>query len=119
MSKRRSPERITGVERLVTERVIQAREAAGLNKRELGERLGLADSSYSPYENYRIAFTVDMLDRAAHILDRPLSWFLGLPSELTDDEQRLLSIYRRARTAGLGDLVLGAVTGLAKSLPDT
>jgi len=118
MSKRKSPDRIVGLERLVTERVIQARQDAGLNKRELGERLGLADSSYSPYENFRISFTINMLERLARIVDMPVEWFLGVESELTDDEQSLLSIYRRAVSAGRGDMVLSVLKTLAKSMEE-
>ena len=70
-----------------------------MNKREFSERLGLADSSYSPYEAYKIPFTVEMIQRISRILGRPIEYFLGLDTGLTDDEGQLLAIYRAAPTA--------------------
>lgn len=116
MSKKSVPERISTLDRLVTERVIQARQAAGLNKRELGERLSLADSSYSPYESHRIPFTVEMIGRLSRILGRPIEYFLGLDTGLTERESRMLAVFRLAEKGGLGDMVLGAAEAITAQL---
>ena len=109
MSKRKSPERLIGLDRLVTERVIQAREAEGLNKREFSERLGLADSSYSPYEAYKIPFSIDMIQRISRILGRPVEYFLRLDTGLTEDEGQLLASYRAIDSEQGRRIALGVV----------
>jgi transcriptional regulator with XRE-family HTH domain len=116
MAKKGNSERMSPLDRVVTGRVIRAREAAGLNKRELGERLGLADSSYSPYENYRIPFTVEMIGRLAQILGRPIGYFLGLDSGLTEREDRMLAVFRLAESGGFGDMVLGSASAITAQL---
>lgn len=63
--------RVTGLESFVAERVSVARELRGFNKRELAKRLGLAESSYNPYELKRIPFTLAMLER---LVPKPKRW---------------------------------------------
>lgn len=87
--------RVTGLESFVAERVSVARELRGFNKRELAKRLGLAESSYNPYELKRIPFTLAMLERLVPILEMPLEWFLGV-GELSDGESHLIAQYRKA-----------------------
>lgn len=111
MAKRVSPEKVTEDDRVVTRRVIEAREKSGLLKKELGKRLGLSESGYSPYENYKTAFTLGMLHEVARILGRPIGYFLGLDTGLTDDEGELLALYRAADTSMRG-LILRLVREL-------
>lgn len=86
----------------------------GLNKVELALRLGLKGSGYSPYENFKIPFTLAMLERLVKVLDMSLEWFLGLPSELTSDEQLVLSMYRRSKEQGRDKLVLDTLKILTR-----
>ena len=109
---------VVGIDRLVTERVARARQMRELNKRELADRLGLAESSYSPYENYKIPFTVAMLERLARILNMPIEWFLGVSCNLETDEQQLLSMYRRLKAAGLGTVVLSATEAWTREIKE-
>lgn len=109
---------VVGIDRLVTERVIQARNTSRYNKRELADKLGLAESSYSPYENFKIPFTVAMLERLSRILNQPVEWFLGVSGELTEDEQQVLSMYRRAKEAGLEAQAKGVLEALTKSVTE-
>lgn len=106
--------RVVGLERCVTERVIQAREMRGLNKVELAERLGLKGSGYSPYENFKIPFTLAMLERLVRVLDMPLEWFLGIEGRLEDDEHYLLSMYRRSKEQCRDRLVLDTLKILTR-----
>lgn len=55
-------------DRDITNRVIHAREEAGMSKTELAERLGLSASGYSLYENYKGTFTVEQLFQLSRIL---------------------------------------------------
>lgn len=109
---------VVGIDRLVTERVAQARQMRDLNKRELADKLGLAESSYSPYENYKIPFTVAMLERLSRILNMPIEWFLGVSCDLEADEQQMLSMYQRAKQAGMATYALGVLEALTKSLKE-
>jgi len=93
--------------RAVAERVIRAREEAGLQKNELAEHLGLSKSGYTSYEKFEVPFTVEQLFQLERILERPVSYFLGFPTDLTSDEEQLLTAYRQipqkaARQAALG-----------------
>lgn len=95
------------INRAVAERVIRAREEAGLQKNELAEHLGLSKSGYTSYEKFEVPFTVEQLFQLERILERPVSYFLGLPTDLTSDEEQLLTAYRQipqkaARQAALG-----------------
>lgn len=95
------------INRAVAERVIRAREEAGLQKNELAEYLGLSKSGYTSYEKFEVPFTVEQLFQLERVLERPVSYFLGLPTDLTSDEEQLLTAYRQipqkaARQAALG-----------------
>lgn len=95
------------INRAVAERVIRAREEAGLQKNELAEHLGLSKSGYTSYEKFEVPFTVEQLFQLERVLERPVSYFLGLPTDLTSDEEQLLTTYRQipqkaARQAALG-----------------
>lgn len=95
------------INRAVAERVIRAREEAGLQKNELAEHLGLSKSGYTSYEKFEVPFTVEQLFQLERVLERPVSYFLGLPTDLTSDEEQLLTAYRQipqkaARQAALG-----------------
>jgi len=82
------------INRAVAQRVIRAREEAGLQKNELAERLGLSKSGYTSYEKFDAPFTVEQLFRLQRILERPVAYFLGLSSDITLDEEQLLTAYR-------------------------
>jgi transcriptional regulator with XRE-family HTH domain len=80
----------------------------------LGQKLGLTATGYGHYERGRQAFSIEQLFVIARVLDRPVEWFLGLNSELSDDELLALGLYRRAVRNGVGEAalrVLGAVAG--------
>ena len=88
-------QKVTPEDRRVTDKVIEAREKAGLNQAELADRLGLSRSGYNPYEKYESAFSVAMLFQLAPILGKPVEYFLGLDTDLSEDEAELLACYRR------------------------
>jgi hypothetical protein len=43
-----------------------------------------------------------------------VGWFLGLPNELSDDEQQALSMYQRAKEQGRDKLVLDTLKILTR-----
>ncbi len=83
----------TKLEESIIKRVIRARKLAGLTHKEVGEALGLSETGYGHYERERQAFTVDQLFLLARILNRPVTWFLGIDTGLREDQEELLAIY--------------------------
>ncbi len=85
---------LSPIDRQVTERVIRCREAAGLTKAELADRLGLSKSGYTPYENFRAPFSVAQLQQISAVLGHSVAYFLGIDCRLTPDEDEVLTTYR-------------------------
>jgi len=87
-------------DREITLRVIRAREEAGMKKNELAEQLGLTPSGYSPYEHdlgssFEGTFSVQQLLQLSRILGRPVEYFLGLDSPLSEEEAEILHLWRQ------------------------
>lgn len=101
---------------LALRRVREARKAAGLTQEELGQQLGMSRAGYGHLETGDNLMTMADLFQLARILGRPVEWFLGLDTGLSPDEGRVLALYRQAVAAGEGDLALGALEGLTRSL---
>jgi transcriptional regulator with XRE-family HTH domain len=104
---------LSDADRAVTERVIQAREAAGLSKIELGQKIGLSKQGYQAYERYQVAFTVAQIVTIARVVGRSVEYFMGLDTGLTPDEEQALSYYRAAREEGRGDITLRTLAALS------
>lgn len=80
--------------RAITDRVIQARQEARLSKVDFATLIGITKQAYTPYEQYAIEFTLEQLFIISRKLGKPVEWLLGLPTEMTPDEQELLALYR-------------------------
>ncbi len=106
-------QKVTPEDRRVTNKVIEAREKAGLNQAELADKLGLSRSGYNPYEKYESAFSVAMLFQLAPILGRSVGYFLGLDTGLTDDEDALLEAYKSIENPGNRAIALNVVKGFS------
>ena len=85
---------VTKLEGDIIERVIKARTEAKLERSDLADALALDDNSYGHYERERFAFTVEQLFIISRIVGRSVAWLLGLPTDLTEDQQELLHLYR-------------------------
>lgn len=92
----------------IARRLEQAREAAGLSKAEFARALGLSKAGYTPYEQGRHAFTVADIIRFSRILGRSVAWFLGIETNLSEDEDELLTNYRRVTDDRIRQLILSA-----------
>ena len=102
--------------RLSLQRVSTRREdAAGLSRRTWPKAALTQQAGYGHYEREPAStFSIEQLFVISRVLNRPVEWFLGLDSELTEDEGRALALYRRAVRGGVGEAalrVLGAVAG--------
>ena len=78
---------------------------------EMAVLLGLSTAGYGHYDRGRQPFTVDQLFTLSRILGRSVGWLLGLETELSEDEDQLLTVYRSAPAASR-DMVLRAVQAM-------
>ena len=102
------------VNKALIERVRDARKEAGLSQEDIARQLGLTDGGYGHYERGRQSFTLEMLFQLGRILGRPVEYFLGLDTGLTDDEGRLLALYRAAPAGEPRAMVLRLVQSLVQ-----
>lgn len=85
---------VSKLESRIISRVVRAREDAGLSRKDVAKALGMEDQSYGHYERARSAFTVEQLLILSRVLRRPLTWLVGLPTELTEEEEQLVHLWR-------------------------
>lgn len=105
------------LENLVPKKIKQARQAAGLTQGELADALGVTRALVTSIENSRSTLTLKHLEMLPDILNRPIEYFLGLDTGLTDDEAELLAWYR-AMPAQAQGLILDFVQVAARRAQD-
>lgn len=88
------------LERIAAKRIKQAREAKGLTQAELADNLGVTRALVTSLENGRSTLTLKHLEALPQILYKPISYFLGLDSNLSFDEEELLALYRSLPSTG-------------------
>lgn len=72
----------------------RAREESGLTQEEVGTRLGIGRAGYANIENGRSLLQMDHLMKLPEILEKPVTYFLEVESDLSVDEGELLQVYR-------------------------
>lgn len=80
--------------RILGKRIKKVREDAGLSQEELGAKLGVTQPAYGRYELGIREMSIDQLFQLSRVLGRSVEWFLGLDTDLTDDEDELLTLYQ-------------------------
>jgi transcriptional regulator with XRE-family HTH domain len=78
----------------VVVRLREARKDANLTQDEVGRALGLSRAGYGHLEDGSRSMTLDDLVKLAKLVGRSPAYLLGLEGDLTDDEDRLLEVYR-------------------------
>lgn len=96
----------------IAQRVKAARNAAELSQEELGRKIGLTKVGYGEYEREHRLFDTEQLAQLSRVLGRPIAYFLGLDTGLTEDEDRVLALYREARDAGMGPVAIAVLEGV-------
>jgi HTH-type transcriptional regulator / antitoxin HipB len=97
---------------LALRRVREARKAAGLTQEEMGDKLGMSRGGYGLLETGSRTITLEDLFNLSRILGRPVEYFLGLDTGLTEDEGQLLALYRGAADAAGRALILRLVRSM-------
>ena len=87
-------QRGTRLEQEISRRARLAREEAGLSQADVSKLLGMERSGYGHYERGRLAWRIDILEQLSQILGKPLEYFLGIDTELSEDEAELVHMYR-------------------------
>lgn len=81
-------------QKTAVERIKAARRESGLSQEDVGRRLGLSRSGYGHLEDGSRLLTLDDLANLSRILGRPVEYFLGLDTGMTEDEGQLLAAYQ-------------------------
>lgn len=82
----------------VGKRVIAARKAKRLSRRELSELSGVSPSYIVRLENGEGNISIGLLQRIAVAIERPIEWLVTTDDLLTEDIARLIVRYRNADT---------------------
>lgn len=78
-------------------RVRNVRRENGLTQDKSARKFHMTQQTLSRYENGKISIPNGTLENIAKGMDVPIGYFLGIDSmTFTDDELRLLELYRRA-----------------------
>ncbi len=78
-------------------RVRNIRKESGLTQDRFARKFHMTQQTLSRYENGRISIPNGTLESIARGMNVSVGYFLGVDStEFTDDELRLINIYRRA-----------------------
>ena len=101
--------------RAITDRVIQIREEARMNKVDFAEVIGVSKQAYTPYEQYGTEYTLEQIFIISERFKKSVCWILGIYDKFTPEEDELLFTYRRISEDGLRIAALGSVKGLADS----
>ncbi len=103
------------INRLIGRKLKEARERVGLQKAELANLLGLSRQGYNEYERGIPKFRVEQVQEFAIALGRPVEWFLGLDTELSEDEAQVLHLWRQIETPEIRESTLAVLRAQAAS----
>ncbi len=97
----------------IARRVAEAREAIGLSKSDLAERMGISKQGFTPYERGDHAFTVvEVLELCKH-LGRTPEWLAGLETQRTVEEDLIIAALRKIEDEQVRRFAVAQVQGIA------
>lgn len=85
---------MSDLDKSIGKRIREAREQYGLSQTDVGDRLGLSGVGFGDIERGKNQISVEYLVQLSNLLGRPVEYFLGLDTGLTDQEGELLFIFR-------------------------
>ncbi len=96
----------------------EMRKAAGMSQMRLAEKLGVSYQQVQKYEKGATRLSVSRLQQLADIFGVPFFAFFEAEAEhaagLTDDEAKVLMLYRRLKRKGLKDGFTGVLKDIVK-----
>ena len=94
-------------QRIISERLIRARQELDLSQKDVAEMLGLTYQGYGDFERKR-APSIDYLMELSRIYKKPFHYFLGIddPAFLSEDEAELLNVYRGVEPGPVKDYII-------------
>lgn len=101
-------------------RIAEARVARGWSQQQLAEASGLTQQSIARYESGQRDPQTSAIKALSSALNVTVSYLLGLDSsdtELTDEEKRLIDLYRKADSSGQRSIMAVAETLAATHAP--
>jgi len=105
-------------EKALARRIKRAREAyrPKMSQEELGKRLGIEQSTVSLIENGVSEVGAIRLVKLAEILGRPVTWFLGIDTDLAEDEAELVHLYRQIDDERMRTMVMNTARDAVRIL---
>jgi transcriptional regulator with XRE-family HTH domain len=97
----------------IGKRIRSARVAAGLTQREVAEALKLSHVGFGDIERGKNEPSLQYLEHLSRILGKPVTWFLGIETDLAEDEEELLHAYRQISD----DRIKALLLNMAKDAP--
>jgi Zn-dependent peptidase ImmA (M78 family)/transcriptional regulator with XRE-family HTH domain len=88
-----------GTPGFIGERLMQAREARGLNATSLAEMIGVKSANISHYEHGKQSPSPEVMERIVHVLNQPLSFFLKPVVCYSDDGIWWRAMHSATKTA--------------------
>jgi transcriptional regulator with XRE-family HTH domain len=88
------------LEKRIGQRIRAARERLGLTQEEVASQLKLSGVGYGGFERGDRQVSIDHLIALTHILDKPITYFLDVPSMtgLSSDEEEVVWLYRAVQS---------------------
>ena len=87
----------------------------------IGRALGLSGAGYGNFERGATTISLEHLYNFSRVTGKPLTYLLGLDTQITDQEQQLLEHFRRSPIPLWSRMILDTVAGLidaSKDLPE-
>jgi len=85
---------LTARERAIIARVRAARHDLQLSQEQVAQHLGITKAGYGHYEREAQPFAVEQLFALSDLFGRPMSYLLGLETDLSDQEGELVQTWR-------------------------
>jgi transcriptional regulator with XRE-family HTH domain len=101
----------------VARRLATLRESVDMYKTDIAEKLGMSRQGYQRWEKGEHKFGIGELYALSHALDKSIEWLLDLPTGLSEDEDQLLTAYRRISAPELRKMAIAQVRAVADASP--